>query len=159
MREMNEIERKFYDAFCDYYGIEDFDIDDCGETFVWIEEEKGICFGNMQAQFPIGLNIVDFYFELELPISDILFAVEIDGHNYHKTKEQRYHDYMRERKLQAQGVIVVRFTASEVYVNAEACVDELHNIMKKFYDNEYEHQLELFGFQIKKFTEEKNVGA
>ena len=28
MREMNEIERKFYDAFCDYYSLKDFDDED-----------------------------------------------------------------------------------------------------------------------------------
>lgn len=28
MREMNEIERKFYDAFCDYYNLKDFDDED-----------------------------------------------------------------------------------------------------------------------------------
>lgn len=131
-RQMNEIECKFYDAFCDYYGLKDFDDDD---GITRIVENGGIAFNDLQAQFPLGLNIVDFYFELYLEFSRLAFAVEIDGHDYHKTKEQRYHDYMRERKLQAQGIIVVRFTASEVYVNAEACVEELNNIMEKFYED------------------------
>jgi very-short-patch-repair endonuclease len=130
MREMNEIERKFYDAFCDYYGIKDFDDED---GVLAIAENGGLSFADLQEQFPIGLSIVDFYFDLCLEFSRLAFAVEIDGHDYHKTKEQRYHDYMRERKLQAQGIIVIRFSASEVYVNAEACVEELDSIMKKFY--------------------------
>ena len=145
MREMNEIERKFYDAFCDYYGLKDFDDED---GVLAIAEKGGLNFNDLQAQFPIGLNIVDFYFELLLPITIISFAVEIDGHEYHKTKEQRYHDYMRERKLQAKGIIVVRFTASEVFVNADLCVEELHNIMKKFYDDEDEYQSKLLHYEI-----------
>jgi very-short-patch-repair endonuclease len=140
MREMNEIERKFYDAFCDYYGLKGFNDDD--EALLKVAETKGIVFNDLQAQFPIDLSIVDFYFEIELPFSTISFAVEIDGHEYHKTKEQRYHDYVRERKLQAKGIIVVRFTASEVFVNAESCVEELDKIMKKFNDDEDKIQVE-----------------
>lgn len=158
MREMNEIERKFYDAFCDYYGLKGFNDDD-DDIFVRIEETKGISFNDLQAQFPIDLNIVDFYFELYLPVNNISFAVEIDGHEYHKTKEQRYHDYMRERKLQAKGIIVVRFTASEVFVNADSCVEELHNIMKKFYDDEYEYQLKLFHYEIEEWDSLVAKGA
>lgn len=140
MREMNEIERKFYDAFCNYYGLEGFNDDE--EALIKVAETKGIVFYDLQAQFPIDLNIVDFYFEIEMPFSTIPFAVEIDGHEYHKTKEQRYHDYVRERKLQAKGIIVVRFTASEVFVNAESCIEELDKIMKKFYNDENEVQAE-----------------
>jgi very-short-patch-repair endonuclease len=140
MREMNEIERKFYDAFCDYYGLKGFNDDD--EALLKVAEIKGIVFNDLQAQFPIDLSIVDFYFEIELPFSTISFVVEIDGHEYHKTKEQRYHDYVRERKLQAKGIIVVRFTASEVFVNAESCVEELDKIMKKFNDDEDKIQAE-----------------
>lgn len=129
MRKMNEIEQKFYDAFCDYYGVKGFDDED---TVLEVAETKGIAFSDLQTQFPIGLSIVDFYIEVTQPLSSIGFAVEIDGHDYHKTKEQRYHDYMRERKLQAKGIIVIRFTASEVFVNAESCVEELDKIMRKF---------------------------
>jgi very-short-patch-repair endonuclease len=57
---------------------------------------------------------------------------------------------MRERKLQSKGIIVVRFTASEVFVNADSCVEELNNIMKKFYDDEYEHQSKLLHYEINK---------
>ena len=129
MREMNKVEQMFYDAFCDYYGLKSFDDED---SLLEVAETKGIVFSDLQAQFPIGLNIVDFYIEVMQPFTDIAFAVEIDGHDYHKTKEQRYHDYMRERKLQARGIIVIRFTASEVFVNAESCVEELDKIMRKF---------------------------
>lgn len=146
-RQMNEIERKFYDAFCDYYNLKGFGDED---GILALAEKGGLNFNDLQVQFPIDLNIVDFYIELLLPIATISFAVEIDGHEYHKTKEQRYHDYVRERKLQAKGIIVVRFTASEVFVNAEACVEELDIIMKKFYNDEYEQQLEHFHFLINK---------
>jgi very-short-patch-repair endonuclease len=55
----------------------------------------------------------------------IKICVEIDGQETHKTKEQRLKDYRRERFLQASGFHVVRFTASEIFVDADACVQEL----------------------------------
>jgi very-short-patch-repair endonuclease len=135
MRKMNEIEQRFYDAFCDYYGLKSFDDED---AILEVAETKGIAFSDLQTQFPIGLSIVDFYIEVMQPLSIIDFAIEIDGHDYHKTKEQRYHDYVRERKLQARGIIVIRFTASEVFVNAESCIEELDKIMRKF-DSDTSH--------------------
>ena len=91
---MNEIERKFYDA--------------------WMEQEDesmiqpGFVIGPYKADFLINENTV----------------VEIDGHESHKTKEQRSKDYKRERFLQGEGYIVVRFTGTEVYLEAEKCVEE-----------------------------------
>lgn len=52
-------------------------------------------------------------------------AVEIDGHEYHSSVEQRTRDARRARHLQAKGWQVVRFTGSEVHADVAACVDEL----------------------------------
>ncbi len=42
-------------------------------------------------------------------------AVELDGHEFHKTKEQRGADASKDRWLQARGIRVVRFTGSQVF--------------------------------------------
>lgn len=98
---MNEIEQMFYDAFLD------------------IDTED-----NIKSQVPVGIYVVDFVIELRY----IRVAIEIDGHEAHKTKEQRYRDYVRERFLMNMGHIVVRFTGSEVFVNSRKCAREALHI-------------------------------
>jgi len=51
-------------------------------------------------------------------------AIELDGHDYHKTKEQRTADAQRERALQSMGWTVIRFTGTEIYHNTQKCVLE-----------------------------------
>lgn len=56
-------------------------------------------------------------------------AVEIDGHDYHKTKEQRSRDAKRDRELTKLGWTTLRFTGSDVYKNADAVADEVLQIL------------------------------
>lgn len=57
------------------------------------------------------------------------FAIELDGHDFHeRTKEQARKDRSRERAFIAAGWQVLRFTGSEVYEDAEACVEEVYGI-------------------------------
>ena len=51
-------------------------------------------------------------------------AIELDGHDYHKTKEQRTADAQRERALQSMGWTVIRFTGTEIYHDTQKCVLE-----------------------------------
>jgi very-short-patch-repair endonuclease len=64
-------------------------------------------------------------YRLDFAVPDKQIAIEIDGHEYHKTKEQRTHDAKRERELSIDGWRVVRFTASEIWQNATSCVDDV----------------------------------
>lgn len=64
-----------------------------------------------------------FRADFAIPSKDI--AIEIDGHEYHKTKEQRTSDAKRERALQKEGWQVIRFTGSEVFANCDKCVREV----------------------------------
>lgn len=57
-------------------------------------------------------------------------VVELDGHEGHKTKEQRQHDYARERWLQEHGLRVVRWTGSDVYADARGCVRQLVEMLR-----------------------------
>lgn len=55
-----------------------------------------------------------------------LVVVECDGHDYHeRTKEQAKRDKARERAITASGLPVFRFTGSELYRDAESCVEEI----------------------------------
>jgi very-short-patch-repair endonuclease len=49
-------------------------------------------------------------------------VVEVDGHNFHeRTKEQARHDRSRDRAMQESGLLVFRFTGSEVFADPIAC--------------------------------------
>jgi very-short-patch-repair endonuclease len=56
-------------------------------------------------------------------------AVEVDGHDYHKTKEQRSYDAKRDRELTKMGWTTLRFTGSDVYKNADAVAGEVLQIL------------------------------
>lgn len=63
-------------------------------------------------------------YRLDFAVPDKQIAIEIDGHEYHKTKEQRTHDAKRERELSIAGWRVVR-SASEIFQNAPSCVADV----------------------------------
>lgn len=52
-------------------------------------------------------------------------AVELDGHEFHKTREQRTRDAARDRFLRSKGIETIRFTGSEVHNNLQGCVTDL----------------------------------
>jgi very-short-patch-repair endonuclease len=58
-------------------------------------------------------------------------VVEIDGHEWHKTKEQRGRDAVKTRFFAARGIRVVPFTGSQVWKDAAACVRELHDVLRE----------------------------
>ncbi len=66
-------------------------------------------------QYPASGYFIDF------AIVDKKIAIEIDGHDYHKTIEQRTHDSKRDRDLDLEGWRILRFTGSEVRRDAEGC--------------------------------------
>jgi very-short-patch-repair endonuclease len=106
---MNEIEQKFYDEF---------------------QECEGDLLTELTPQVTIGKYRVDFVYNN--------CAIEIDGHEYHKTKSQRLYDYERERFLIKQGYVILRFTATEVYWDAKNCVREAVEIANDIHMREVE---------------------
>jgi len=104
---MNQIEQKFYDAFIAMGHQDD----------------------SIQSQVPIGIYIADF---VTFPYSHVPTIVEIDGHEWHKTKEQRYHDYVKERFFISQGYLVIRFMGSEVFLNAYECAKNASEVSYVF---------------------------
>ena len=117
--ELNNIESRFYKALHTVANVE-----------IGYGRQYPPCYFKLVSpQTPIDLYIVDFYIETWFGSK---VAVEIDGQEYHKTKEQRFHDYQRERYLQKRNVQVVRFTGTEVFINAEACVENLLEILQEW---------------------------
>lgn len=121
---MNQIEQMFYDAWEEF--SESYDSDRPIED---IQNDVYCPSIMLEVQPTIGIYKVDFKLNMVL--------IEIDGHEFHKTKEQRCADYIRERFLQSFVVYptlgpihqlmrykIIRFTASEVFVNPLGCVLE-----------------------------------
>lgn len=61
--------------------------------------------------------------------SDIRYAIELDGYDYHSSKEQMNRDYERERALQKAGYKVIRFTGSQIYKTPFSCAREVIEII------------------------------
>jgi len=83
-------------------------------------------------QYSVGSYRIDF------AIPERFIAIELDGHDYHKTKEQRTNDAQRERYLQENGWTVIRFTGSEVYKDASGCVDQVLRILERLNGHTHE---------------------
>jgi very-short-patch-repair endonuclease len=62
-------------------------------------------------------------FVLSCPsVSKKIVVVECDGHDFHeRTKEQAAKDRARDRAVQAQGHIMLRYTGSEIYRDPLGC--------------------------------------
>lgn len=58
-------------------------------------------------------------------------AVELDGHEFHKTREQRTRDAARDRFLRMRGIDTIRFTGSEIHSNLQGCMNELLNCLTR----------------------------
>lgn len=112
---MNNIEEMFFNAFQEFMSS----LRDVDKTYPMSVNE-------LKPEVVIGPYRVDFVF------GDCV--IEIDGHEAHKTKEQRDHDYKRERYLQKAGFTIVRFTGTEVFLDAYSCVRETIDIVNKVED-------------------------
>ncbi|GAA4103977.1 hypothetical protein GCM10022392_31800 [Mucilaginibacter panaciglaebae] len=79
-----------------------------GEVLLWNKLKNKQCYGyDFQRQKPLSDFIVDFYcYELNL-------VIEIDGH-YYNHEEKHNLDQLRDQKLKAYGLTIIRFSEQEV---------------------------------------------
>ena len=74
-------------------------------------------------QWKIFTATANYRVDFALPEDKI--GIELDGHEFHSTKEQRTHDAQRDRALQLAGWKIIRFTGTEVYQDVDRCIDGL----------------------------------
>lgn len=65
------------------------------------------------------------------PVELIKVVIECDGHDFHKTKEQRGADASRDRDLALNGFTVFRFTGTELHAKPLACAKQVIAFFKK----------------------------
>jgi very-short-patch-repair endonuclease len=80
---------------------------------------------NLQPQVIVGPYRVD------LAVAEKKIAIELDGHEFHKTRSQRTNDAKRERYLQKLGWQVIRFTGTEIHKDVLECIDDAIQIINK----------------------------
>lgn len=81
----------------------------------------------LEPQWEIPVDGHRYKADFALPSKKI--AIELDGHDYHKTKEQRTNDARRERDLQKAGWKVIRFAGTEIYKSLDKCCEDTLNLI------------------------------
>jgi very-short-patch-repair endonuclease len=77
-------------------------------------------------QAPVGQYLSDFAVKVIAEAEPIVVHVEVDGHDFHeRTKEQVRHNNRRDRYFAIRGLTVLRFSGSEIWNDAPACVAEV----------------------------------
>lgn len=95
-----------------------------------------------QKEIKIGKNKyrVDFFIPVIYKNQGLKeFIIECDGYDFHqKTKEQIEKDNIRQRNLQKNGYIVIRFSGTEIWHKPSKCAQEILNIILSYceYKNE-----------------------
>lgn len=83
-------------------------------------------------QQPVGAYRADFGFCCFLHEQKRYLAVECDGHDFHeKTKEQVMRDKRRDRFFLSRGVLVLRFSGTEIFNDPRACGDEVSAALQR----------------------------
>ena len=77
----------------------------------------------LSPQYEVGKYRLDF------AAPQLCVGVEIDGHEWHKTAEQRTNDARKDRWLLQRGWLVMRFTGHEIRRDAARCVREVTEIL------------------------------
>jgi very-short-patch-repair endonuclease len=88
--------------------------------------------GMLLSQVPVtvGRQRYRLDFAVVQPEGRAWIGIEVDGHEFHHDRAQVEYDRQRERALTASGWRVLRFTASEVFGDAPACVAEVVELLQ-----------------------------
>ncbi len=95
---------------------------------------------DIQAQVWIEKYRVDFF------VKSKNLIIELDGHDFHKTKEQRTNDAIRQRFLEKKGYRLIRFTGSEIHQNINKCLKQTIDFLETL-NNKDDIKDELFNIK------------
>jgi len=91
------------------------------ESFKAACEQEGIAF---ETQEQVSRYRTDFFDKSRK------LVIELDGHEHHKSKEDRTYDAKRDRQLHRDGYTVLRFTGSEIYSSLPRCIEEVKQTLQ-----------------------------
>lgn len=81
-------------------------------------------------QGQVRVNAGGHNYRLDFAVPGARVAFEIDGHAYHSSRKARARDAVRDRRLQAAGWRVFRYTSDEVFHNPFAVAHEILEITR-----------------------------
>jgi very-short-patch-repair endonuclease len=101
-----------------------------GQSHIEMEftKELGDLANSIEAEHWFGDQQKHSRYRVDFLLKDARLIVELDGHEYHSTKEQLERDAIRQRYLTRAGYTVIRFTGREVVRSPAGCVSELRSI-------------------------------
>jgi hypothetical protein len=106
---------------------------DRGQSF--IEEQFGNALDDMaeliEKEHWFGDPQKHSRYRVDFILKDARLIIELDGHEYHSTKEQLEKDAVRQRYLTRAGYTVIRFTGREINRSPAGCVAEVRKIYKE----------------------------
>ncbi len=128
------IEQRFASGLVDNWlmRVKWMDLDTIEQFSNWVKRGNHAVDCLAAHQIWVEPYCVDFMLGILNPETNLplLIAVECDGHDFHeKTKEQAAHDKKRDRFLVSQGIIVMRFTGSEIWADPLQCANEVTRIL------------------------------
>jgi very-short-patch-repair endonuclease len=90
----------------------------------------------LHVQHKVGPYRLDFAYivrpagEREPPIR---LAIEVDGHAFHSTREQREDDNSRHLDLKEYGYELIRFTGTQIHRDPERCAQDVSETVDRIY--------------------------
>lgn len=99
-------------------------IGECGDLVILSQ----VPIGRYRADFMLVLWMRQPHQDEDAPLTRVV--VEVDGHDFHSTKEQLAADHERDIELLRLGVPTIRFTGSQVYADPCACFERAIGIAK-----------------------------
>ncbi|WMB74807.1 DUF559 domain-containing protein [Shewanella oncorhynchi] len=106
---------------------------DRGESYIEKEfsKELGDLADAIESEHWFGDQEKHGRYRVDFILKDARLIIELDGHDYHSTKEQLEKDAIRQRYLSRAGYTVIRFTGREINKDPKACVAEVREIYKE----------------------------
>lgn len=106
---------------------------DRGQSFIEekFSKELGELANAIESEHWFGDQEKHARFRVDFILKDARLIIELDGHDFHSSKEQLKKDAVRQRYLSRAGYTVIRFTGQEVNSNPNSCVAEVSEIYKE----------------------------
>jgi very-short-patch-repair endonuclease len=84
-----------------------------------------------QYTFELQVRCATYWIDAVVSSSHKTLAIEIDGMAFHhRSREQVAADYLRQRRIVLRGYTVIRFTAQEVFSDADQCWRQIESIFR-----------------------------
>lgn len=106
---------------------------DRGQSYIEKEfsKELGDLANTIESEHWFGDQEKHSRFRVDFILKDARLIIELDGHDFHSTKEQLENDAIRQRYLTRAGYSVIRFTGREINKDPKKCVLEVRGIYKE----------------------------